>query len=291
MTFHISCLGISFWHFILLPGYFITIARVFHYNISYCLPGYFFPTFHTVAWAFHSDISYCCQGISLWHFISFACIFLSDNCWGVSLHQFHTPTHIPIWMWSESKWVKMYIKHDCHISFSLSSFYRLSQCSDSAPDVTSLLTDYSSTCYTFHIYTYFRFQVFFLMFPTFTCAPVQTFTCAPVHPSTCFHFSFHVLWLCSRPFLSYYDILYFYVLSSLRSWLILTQYINRCISLVVLQFVNWHWFSSSPIFSLKFPLSSQSSLYSLVALVTIYLLRQTSDPPILRPDFWQILGY
>ena len=73
----------------------------------------------------------------------------------------------------------------CYISFSLSSFYQLSRRSDSAPNVTSLLTDYSSTCYTFCIYTYFQFQVFFLMFPTFTCAPV--------HPSTCFHFSFHVL--------------------------------------------------------------------------------------------------
>ena len=140
----------------------------------------------------------------------------------------------------------------CYISFSLSSFYRLSQRSDSAPDTTSLLTDYSSTCYTFRIYTYFRFQVFFLMFPTFTCAPVQTFTCAP-------------LWLCSWPFPSYYDILYFYVLSSLRSRLIPTQYINRCISLVVLQFVNWRWFSSSPIFSLSFlsPLKALSPLLSL----------------------------
>ena len=73
----------------------------------------------------------------------------------------------------------------CYISFLLSSFYRLSRHSNSAPDATSFLTDYSSTCYTFHIYTYFQFQVFFLMF--------LTFTCAPVHPSTCFHFSFHAL--------------------------------------------------------------------------------------------------
>ena len=88
------------------------------------------------------------------------------------------------------------------VIFLISSFYQLSQCSDSAPDVTSLCTNYSSTCYTFCIYTYFPFKVF-LMFPTFTCAPI--------YPSTCFHFSFHVLWLCSRPFLSYYDTLYFYV--------------------------------------------------------------------------------
>ena len=145
----------------------------------------------------------------------------------------------------------------CYISFSLSSFYQLSWCSDSAPDATSLLTDYSSTCYTFHIYTYFWFQVFFLMFPTVTCAPV--------HPSTCFHFSFHVLWLCSWPFPSYYDILYFYVLSLLCSWLIPKQYINRCISLVVLQFVNWRWFSSSPILSLSF-LSSLKALSPLSSL-------------------------
>ena len=51
--------------------------------------------------------------------------------------------------------------HKCYTSFSLSSFYRLSRRSDSAPDATSFLTDYSSTCYTFRIYTYFRFQVFF----------------------------------------------------------------------------------------------------------------------------------
>ena len=49
----------------------------------------------------------------------------------------------------------------CYIWFSLSPFYWLSQHSDSAPNVTSLRTDYSSTCYTFCIYTYFQFQVFF----------------------------------------------------------------------------------------------------------------------------------
>ena len=111
-----------------------------------------------------------------------------------------------------------------------------------------------STCYTFRIYTYFQFQVFFLMFPTFTCAPI--------HPSTCFHFSFHMLWLRSWPFPSYYDILYFYVLSSLRSRFIPRQYINRCILVVVLQFVNWRWFPSSHIFSL-------SLLYLLKALFTL----------------------
>ena len=114
-----------------------------------------------------------------------------------------------------------------------------------------------STCYTFRIYTYFQFQVFFLMF--------LTFTCAPVHPSTCFDFSFHMLWLCSQSFPSYHDISYFYVLSSLRSWFIPTQYINRCILVVVLQFVNWRWFFSSPILSLSFfyPFKALSNLLSL----------------------------
>ena len=126
-----------------------------------------------------------------------------------------------------------------------------------------------------HLYLFLVSSVF-LMFPTFTCAPI--------HPSTCFHFSFHVLWLCSRPFLSYYDTLYFYVLSSLRSRLIPTQYINRCIFLVVLEFVNWRWFSSSPIFSSILSKLSLLSRRSPHPLVTIYLLRRTSDPPILRPD-------
>ena len=140
-------------------------------------------------------------------------------------------------------------------------FYRLSWRSNSAPNITSFPADYSSTCYTSCIYTYFRFQVFFLM--------SLTFTCAPVHPSTCFHFPFHVLWLCSRPFPSYYDILYFYVLSSLCSRFIPMQYINRCILVVVLQFINWHWFSSSPILSL-------SSLYPLKALFTLSSLSSSS---------------
>ena len=124
-----------------------------------------------------------------------------------------------------------------------------------------------------HLYLFLVSSVF-LMFPTFTCAPV--------HPSTCFHFFFHVLWLCSQPFPSYYDILYFYVLSSLRSWLIPTQYINRCIFLVVLQFVNWRWFSSSPILSL-------SSLYPLKTLFTLSSLSSSSGNHIttktnLRPS-------
>ena len=179
-----------------------------------------------------------------------------------------------LFLWLGSKWVEVScFQRSCYISFSLSSFYRLSWRSDSAPNITSFLADYSSTCYTSRIYTYFQFQVFFLMSPTFTCAPV--------HPSTCFHFSFHMLWLCSRPFLSYYDILYFYVLSSLCSRFILTQYINQCILVVVLQFVNWHWFSSSPILSLSFlyPLKALSTFSSLSSSSGNYIITKTNLQP------------
>ena len=170
----------------------------------------------------------------------------------------------PSWKWMSLDRVRMV--PFCYISFSLSSF-------TDYPDVTSLLTDYSSTCYTFHIYTYFWFSSVFLMFPTFACAPV--------HPSTCFHFSFHVLWLCSQPFPSYYDTLYFNVLSSLCSRLIPMQYINRCIFLVVLQFVNWCWFSSSPIFSLSllYPLKALSSLSSLSSSSGNYIFTKTKLRP------------
>ena len=123
-----------------------------------------------------------------------------------------------------------------------------------------------------HLYL-FPVSSAFLMFPTFTCAPV--------HPSTCFHFPFHMLWLCSRPFPSYYDILYFYVLYSLRSRFIPTQYINRCILVVVLQFVNWRWFSSSPILSLSFlyPLKALSTLLSLSSSSGNYIITKTNLRP------------
>ena len=62
---------------------------------------------------------------------------------------------LPHFLWEEA------MQHTCYISFLLSSFYRLSRHSDSTPNVTSLRTNYSSTCYTFCIYTYFWFQVFF----------------------------------------------------------------------------------------------------------------------------------
>ena len=123
-----------------------------------------------------------------------------------------------------------------------------------------------------HLYL-FPVSSVFLMFPTFTCAPI--------YPSTCFHLSFHMLWLCSRPFPSYYDTLYFYVLSSLCSRLIPMQYINWCIFLVVLQFVNWHWFSSSHIFSLSllYLLKSLSSLSSLSSSSGNYIFTKTKLQP------------
>ena len=119
-----------------------------------------------------------------------------------------------------------------------------------------------------HLYLFLVSSVFLLFL---------TFTCAPIYPSTCFHFSFHVLWLCSRPFPSYYDILYFYVLSLLRSQLIPMQYINQCIFLVVLQFVNWCWLPSSHIFSLSllYLLKSLSSLLSLSSSSGNYIFTKT----------------
>ena len=145
----------------------------------------------------------------------------------------------------------------CYISFSLSSFYQLSWCSDSAPDVYLHFVLIILPHVTLSTFILFPVSSIFLLFPTFTCAPIS--------PSTYFHFSFHVLWLCSQPFPSYYDTLYFYELSSSHSQLILTQYINCCILLVVLQFVNWWWFISSLIFSLSLLsiLKSPSSLSSL----------------------------
>ena len=139
-----------------------------------------------------------------------------------------------------------------------------------------------------HYFTSYWLFFHMLHFPHLYLFPVSsvflmflTFTCAPVHPSTCFHFSFHVLWLCSQPFPSYYDILYFYVLSSLCSRLILMQYINQCIFSVVLQFVNWRWFSSSPILSLSFlyPVKALSTLSSLSSFSGNYIFTKTNLRP------------
>ena len=162
---------------------------------------------------------------------------------------------------------------DCYISFLLSSFYQLSRRSNSTPNV--YFTSYWLFFHMLHFPHLYLFPVssVFLLF--------LTFTCTPIYPSTCFHLSFHVLWLCSQPFPSYYDTLYFYVLSSLRSWLIPTQYINWCIFLVVLQFVNWCWFSSSHIFSLSLLclLKSLSFLSSLSSSSGNYIFTKTKLRP------------
>ena len=107
----------------------------------------------------------------------------------------------------------------------------------------SLCTHYSSTCYIFHIYTYFWFQVFFYCSWLLHALPF-TLPHALIFISICFN-SVHNLFQVTMTFYIFYD------LSLLHSWFILMQYINHCIFLVVLQFVNWCWFISSFIFSLS----------------------------------------
>ena len=138
--------------------------------------------------------------------------------------------------WHGLAWMASWVEIGCYISFSLSSFYRLSW---------RYFTLYWLFFHMLHFPHLYLFPVssVFLLFPTVTCTPV--------YPSTCFHLSFHVLWLCSQPFPSYYDTLYFYVLPLLCSRLIPTEYINWCIFLVVLQFINWRCFPSSHIFPLR----------------------------------------
>ena len=133
----------------------------------------------------------------------------------------------------------------CYISFLLSSFYWL----------------FFHMLHFLHLYLFLVSSVF-LLFPTFTCTPI--------YPSTCFHFSFHVLWLCSRPFLSYYDTLYFLWLT----FIMLPTYPNAVYKLMYL-------LSSSSVCKLtlihllsyllsKSPLSSQISLFSLIALLVLW---------------------
>ena len=125
----------------------------------------------------------------------------------------------------------------------------------------SLPTYYSSTCYTFCIYTYFQFQVFFYCSRLLHALPI-TIPHAFTFLSMCFD-SVHNLFQVTMTLYIFYD------LSLLCSWLILMQYINRCIFLVVLQFVNWCWFISSPIFSLSL-LSILKSLSSLITLLILW---------------------
>ena len=150
----------------------------------------------------------------------------------------------------------------CYISFSLSSFYRLSRHSDSTPDTTSLLTDYSSTCYTFHIYTYFRFQVFFSNVPNFYM---------------CSHSPFHMLSLffpCALTLFTTFSKLLWHLIFLCFIFVTLPIYPNAVYKLMYL-------LSSSSVCKLtlilllsyflsKFPLSSQGSLSSLVALLVLW---------------------
>ena len=104
-----------------------------------------------------------------------------------------------------------------------------------------------------HLYL-FPVSSVFLMF--------LTFTCAPVHPSTCFHFPFHMLWFCSRPFPSYYDILYFlcFIFVTLPIYpdaVYKLMYLLSSSSVCKLTLILLLSYSLS-----EFPLSSQSSLLS-----------------------------
>ena len=144
---------------------------------------------------------------------------------------------------------------------------------------------FHSQCYFISCWLFFHMLHFphLYLFPVSSVfSNVPDFYMCSRSPFHMFSLSFHMLWLCSRPFPSYYDILYFYVLSSLRSRFIPTQYINRCISVVVLQFVNWRWFFSSPILPL-------SSLYPFKVLSTLSSLSLSSGNHIttkmnLRPS-------
>ena len=91
---------------------------------------------------------------------------------------------------------------------------------------------YFISCWLFFHMLHFPHLYLFPVSSVFSNVPdLYMCSCSSFHM---FSLSFHMLWLCSQPFPSYYDILYFYVLSSLRSRFIPTQYINRCISVVVL---------------------------------------------------------
>ena len=160
-------------------------------------------------------------------------------------------------------------------------FHWLSWLSDSAPNgwlhfVLIIL----STCYLFRIYTYFWFQVIFLLFLTFHAL---LFTLPYVWP-----FVPCALTLFTIPS---NDILYFYDLSLLCSWFVPMQYINWCIFLVVLQFVNWCWFHPLLLF-LKPLLFHQSlsllSRHSPCPLVTLFTKTKLwpSDPMS-----WLLLTY
>ena len=150
----------------------------------------------------------------------------------------------------------------CYISFSLSSFYRLSQHSDSAPDVTSFLADYSSTCYTSHIYTYFWFQVFFSNVPDFymcSRSPFHMFSlffpCALMLFTTFSELLWHFIFLC----------FIFITLPIHPDAVYKPMHLSSSSSVCKLTLILLLSYSLS-----KFSLSSQSSLYSLIALLVLW---------------------
>ena len=143
----------------------------------------------------------------------------------------------------------------------LSSFYRLSQHSDSAPNLTSLHTDYSSTCYTFRIYTYFRFQVFFycsqLLHALLFTLPHASlfFPCAQTLFTTFSEFLWHCifLWLIFVTLPTYPDAVY------------KLMYLPSSSSVCKLTLIPLLSYLLS-----KSPLSSQLSLFPLVALLILW---------------------
>ena len=148
---------------------------------------------------------------------------------------------------------------DCYISFLLSSFYWLSWHSDSAPDVTSLCTDYSSTCYTFILISGFKcFSIvpnfymhsrlpFHMLSPFLPCAQTLFMTFSEL----LWHFIF--LWLSFIMLPTYPDAAYkpmYLLISSSVCKLTLIPLLSYLLS--------------------KSPLSSKVSLFSLIALLVLW---------------------
>ena len=172
----------------------------------------------------------------------------------------------------------------CYISFLLSSFYRLSQRSDSAPDVTSLCTD---------ILPHVTLSAFIL---------ISGFKCFSIVPNfyMCSHLPFHMLSLffpCALTlFTTFSELLWHFIFLWLTFVMLPTypdavykpMYLLSSSSVCKLMLIHLLSYLLS-----KSPLSSQVPLFSRRSpcpLVTIYLLRRNSDPLTLCPNFWQILG-
>ena len=114
-----------------------------------------------------------------------------------------------------------------------------------------------------------------------------TFTCVPIYPSTCFHFSFHVLCL----FTTFSELLQhliflcfiFIMLPTYPDAVYKPMYLLSSSSVCKLTLILLlsYPLSKSPI---SFSSLSLLSCHSPRPLVTMYLLRQNSDPPILCPN-------